>query len=287
MSIRAVLASVLGAGAALLAAPVPASALHAAPVEAPAVGIAPTIRSIPAPDGRTVAMHVWTAPVEKGVVVFSHGFGGAPEAYQPLLSEWAAHGFTVIAPLHVDSQQHPDRRADGATAFSTRLMDLGVARALAERAHAGKPLIVAGHSFGSLMSFIEGGALTPAGPLGDPAVKGVIAFSSPGNIPGVVTDQTYASLTVPLLMVTGDKDLVPGFADDWHAHRTAFDTSPAGDKTLLVFADGDHQLVKAETAFAPIIAASEAFLDAHALGDAEAKAHLAAFAAPGVTVERR
>jgi pimeloyl-ACP methyl ester carboxylesterase len=282
MSIRAVLAC-----ATLLAAPVPALALQAAPVEASAVGIAPTNIRIPAPDGRSIPMSVWTAPDEKGVIVFSHGFGGAPTAYQPLLSEWAAHGFTVIAPLHVDSQQHPERRADGATAFSTRLMDLSVARAMAEHAHPGKPLIVAGHSFGSLMSFIEGGALTPAGPLGDPAVKGVIAFSSPGNIPGVVTDQTYASLTVPLLMVTGDKDLVPGFADDWHAHRTAFDTSPAGGKTLLVFADGDHQLVKAETAFAPLIAASEAFLDAFALGDAEAKARLAAFAAPGVTVERR
>ncbi|WP_395943705.1 alpha/beta hydrolase family protein [Brevundimonas sp.] len=281
MSIRALLAS-----AVLLAAPLPAFALQPTTIEA-ATTVAPTIQSIPAPDGRTVSMHVWTAPDEKGVIVFSHGFGGAPEAYDRLLAEWAGHGFTVIAPLHVDSQLHPQRRADGATAFSTRLMDLGVARAAVEQAHPGKPLIVAGHSFGSLMSLIEAGALTPAGPLGDPAVKGVIAFSSPGNIPGVVTGQTYAPLAAPLLMITGDKDLVPGFADDWQDHRTPFDASPAGDKTLLVFHDGDHQLVKADETFAPIVAASEAFLDAYALGDAEAKARLAAFAAPGVIVERR
>ena len=252
--------------------------------------ITPTQARVPAPDGRAIPISIWTAPDERGVVVFSHGYNGSPTAYQQLLSAWAAHGFTVIAPLHVDSLRHPEQaKYDNRAAFSTRLLDLGVARALARHAHPGKPLIVAGHSFGSLMSLIEGGAVTVAGPMGDPAVKGVIAFSSAGNIPNVVTPDTYRTLDGPLLMITGDRDLVPGFADDWRDHRAAFDASPAGDKTLLIFSGADHQLPGTADGerFDQIIQATEDFLDAYALNDAAARARLQTFAAEGVTVERR
>ena len=252
--------------------------------------ITPTQARVPAPDGRAIPISIWTAPDERGVVVFSHGYNGSPTAYQQLLSAWAAHGFTVIAPLHVDSLRHPEQaKYDNRAAFSTRLLDLGIARALARHAHPGKPLIVAGHSFGSLMSLIEGGAVTVAGPMGDPAVKGVIAFSSAGNIPNVVTPDTYRTLDGPLLMITGDRDLVPGFADDWRDHRAAFDASPAGDKTLLIFSGADHQLPGTADGerFDQIIQATEDFLDAYALNDAAARARLQTFAAEGVTVERR
>lgn len=286
MSIRPAVAALTGLF--FLIAPVaPAAALEAASVAQAA--IAPTHLSIPAPDGRAVLLDVWAAPDERGVVVFSHGFGGAPEAYGRLLTAWARHGFTVIAPLHVDSQKHPNRDATGQVAFLTRLEDLSVARAEAARTHPGKPLIAAGHSFGSLMSLIEGGAVTVAGSMGDPAVKGVIAFSSAGNIPNVVTPETYSTLAGPLLVITGDRDLVPGFADDWRDHRIPFDVSPAGDKTLLIFAGADHQLPgTADGArFDQIVQATEDFLDAYALNDASARARLQAFAADGVTVERR
>lgn len=286
MSIRPAVAALTGLF--FLTAPVaPAAALEAVSVAQAA--ITPTRLSIPAPDGRAVLLDVWTAPDERGVVVFSHGFGGAPEAYGRLLTAWARHGFTVIAPLHVDSQKHPNRDATGQVAFLTRLADLSVARAEAARTHLGKPLIVAGHSFGSLMSLIEGGAVTVAGPMGDPAVKGVIAFSSAGNIPNVVTPETYRTLEGPLLVITGDRDLVPGFADDWRDHRVPFDASPADDKTLLIFAGADHQLPgTADGArFDEIVQATEDFLDAYALNDAAARARLQAFAADDVTVERR
>jgi len=292
MSMRPVLPGL--AGLLLLVAPItPAAAFPVAPAQhAPAqqtAAIGSTRLSVSAPDGRAVLLDVLTAPDERGVVVFSHGFGGAPEAYRRLLAAWAQHGFTVIAPLHVDSQKHPDRDATGQVAFVTRLVDLDVARAEAARTHPDKPLIVAGHSFGSLMSLIEAGAVTVAGPVGDPAVRGVIAFSSAGNIPNVVTPETYRTLYGPLLMITGDRDLVPGFADDWRDHRAAFDASPAGGKTLLIFAGADHQLPGTADGerFDQIVRATEDFLDAHALNDTAARARLQTFAAEGVTVERR
>ncbi|UQV18578.1 alpha/beta fold hydrolase [Brevundimonas albigilva] len=283
MIVRAVLASL-----ALLSAPV-TPALAFSPSGAEAAAVASTRQTLTTPDGRVVPLSTWTAPDERGVVVFSHGFGGAPEAYQRLLSAWAAHGFTVIAPLHVDSQQHPDRSANGQVALTTRLEDLALTRAVAEREHLGKPLVVAGHSFGSLMSLIAGGATTILGPQGDPAVKGVIALSSPGPIPVVVTPETYRTLAAPLLVVTGDQDIVPGYADDWRDHRLPFDTAPEGDKTLIVIAGGGHQTPATAEGeqFDLLVRATEDFLDAYALGDAEAKGRLDALSAPGVTVEHR
>ena len=262
----------------------PATVPHAPTFEAQHV-------SIPAPDGRTIDMSVWTAADERGVIVFSTGIQSPATAYHRILSAWVDHGYTVIAPQHVDAPDHPHRADyDNRSAFVTRIMDVAVARGFARATHPGKPIIAAGHSFGSLMSMIEGGAVTIAGAHGDPELKGIIAFSSPGIIPGVVTPTTYQTMTVPLLMITGDRDLVPGLVTDWHDHRAGFDGSPAGDKTLLVFHDTDHQFVaRADDAdFALVVEATEAFLDAYATGDEGAKARLAALVGPeDVTIERR
>jgi len=281
---------VLAAGLFLSVAPMTAAVAQTAPA-ATAAAFEARHLMIPAPDGRTIDISVWAAPEERGVIVFSSGFNSTPAAYHRILSEWVSHGYTIVAPLHVDSLQHPEHdKYDKTQAFATRIMDVAVARGVARSMAPGKPIIAAGHSFGSLISAIEGGAVTVAGAHGDPEVTGVIELSSPGIIQGLVTPTTYATLDKPLLVITGDKDVVPGFATDWHDHRAAFDSSPAGDKTLLIFADGDHQLIgRADDAdFAVIVEATEAFLDAYALNDAAAKARLAALTAPdGVTIERR
>ena len=253
--------------------------------------VAATHVELPAPDGRKIDVSVWTAPDERGVVVFSHGFGGSPAAYGRILSHWVDEGFTVVAPLHVDSARHPEHdRYDGPAAFSTRIADLAVVRGYLRASHSGKPVVAAGHSFGSLMSLIEGGAVTTAGPFGDPDVRAVIAFSSAGDLPNVVLPDTYAALRTPTLMITGDADLVEGYVTDWHAHRSAFDRSAPGDKMLLVFAGADHSLVGNADAddFELIEQTTTDFLEAYALGDPAARARLDALAAPdGVTVERR
>jgi len=256
-----------------------------------ASAFAPAHVHLSAPDGRAIDVSVWTAPEEQAVVVFSHGYNGNPASYERILSEWVEAGFTVVAPLHVDSLRHPlHAEADGPAAFMTRIVDLAVARGYAKTQHAGKPIIAAGHSFGSLMSAISGGAVTIAGPQGDPDVKAVVALSSAGDLDGVVTPESYAALTVPTLMITGDADLVPQYVTDWRAHRSAFDRSPVGGKMLLVFEGGDHSLIRNadEADFDLIARASTAFMKAHGLGDPEALQTLEALTAPdGVTIERR
>lgn len=272
----------------LLAAPSQAqTAVRSVEVSAPGVAHV----DLAAPDGRKIDLSVWQAADERAVIVFSHGFNGSPAAYERVLSQWVADGFTVVAPLHVDSLRHPEHeKYDARAAFETRIADLAVARGFIAATHPGKPLVAAGHSFGSLMSLIGGGAVTAAGPLGDPAVKAVVALSSAGDLPGLVTADTYSAMTTPTLMITGDADLVPGYVTDWRAHRSPFDRSPAGDKMLLVYAGGDHGLAREADAedFSMIIAATTDFMEAHALGDAAARARLEALPAPvGVTIERR
>ena len=244
-----------------------------------------------APDGRKIDVSVWQAADERGVVIFSHGFGGSPAAYGRLLAPWVEDGFTVVAPLHVDSLRHAQRASyDGPAAFSTRIVDLALVRGFLRATHAGKPLIAAGHSFGSLMSLIGGGAVTVAGPLGDPDVKAVVAFSSAGDLAGVIGPDTYAALKTPTLMITGDADLVEGYVTDWHAHRSPFDRSAPGDKMLLVFESGDHLLVRNadQPDFDLIIRTTTDFMKSYGLGDAAARARLDALSAPdGVSLERR
>ncbi|HST91619.1 MAG TPA: hypothetical protein VLJ13_05410, partial [Brevundimonas sp.] len=132
--------------------------------------------------------------------------------------------------------------------------------------------------------------LTVAGPQRDPDIKAVIALSSAGDLPGVVLPAAYAGLDLPLLSITGDMDLVPGFVSDWRAHRTAFDGSPRGEKTLIIFEGGDHSLIRNADAadFDLVVRATRDFLSAHALGDAAARTRLNRLDAPaGVTIERR
>lgn len=276
--------------AATPAAPVMAQTAPSAAAANP-FALAATHVELPAPDGRRIDVSVWAAADERGVVVFSHGFGGSPGAYGRILSHWVDEGFTVVAPLHVDSLRHPEHdRYDSRAAFSTRIADLAVVRGYLRASHPGKPVVAAGHSFGSLMSLIEAGAVTTAGPFGDPDVRAVIAFSSAGDLPNVILPDTYAALRTPTLMITGDADLVEGYVTDWHAHRSPFDRSAPGDKMLLVFAGADHSLVRNADAadFGLIEQTTTDFLEAYALGDAAARARLDALTAPdGVTLERR
>lgn len=58
------------------------------------------------------------------VIVFSHGFGWSMNGYAPLADHWAAHGFVVVQPTHLDSRtlglSAEDTRTRGSGAFTSR-----------------------------------------------------------------------------------------------------------------------------------------------------------------------
>jgi hypothetical protein len=236
---------------------------------------------------RDVDLAVWRPAAAKGVVIFSHAAGGSPQHYDGLFRAWNAAGFLVAGPVHVDSMTHP-RRADYTlqSAFPLRMADLDAAAEWTAKAAPGLPRAAAGHSYGSLMSMMRGGALEQMIPARDPATKAVVAFSSPGVIPGLIGPTAFSTLTAPTLVMTGDKDVIPGFVGDWRDHLRAFETSPAGGKYAWIGAGVDHYFGGAiagsgkdpvqTAAFAQAQALSTVFLRATVLDEASAKAELAA-----------
>src|SRR6476659_8249761 len=68
-----------------------------------------SVRPVPLPaPGRGEDLRVRVSAPATGddlpVIVFSHGFGESLDGYAPLIDYWAAHGFVVIQPTHLDSR---------------------------------------------------------------------------------------------------------------------------------------------------------------------------------------
>lgn len=251
---------------------------------------APSVVRLPATAGREVDLRIWPAKNPQAVIVFSAGGGGEPAAYNRLMDALVQQGFTVVAPVHRDPLSRGDLSgAGGPQSFIARVEDLAIARGHAAAMEPGRPLVVMGHSFGSLMSSLAVGAGHSAGRQAAPEVKALIAFSSPGLIPGLVTSETYRDLAAPVLVITGDEDVVPGFATDWRDHRAMFDQNETPGSALAVFTGADHNLVvDADAArFSALIDLTTTFIRVHALADEAARVSLAQLSQSGGRLERR
>ncbi|MBD9468527.1 alpha/beta hydrolase [Pseudoxanthomonas sp. PXM01] len=228
---------------------------------------------------RATTMAVWEPAQVRGVVLFSSGHGSWPERYDGVLTAWRDAGFAVVAPLHVDSVKYPEReKFSMQQGFGERLADMKAASGYVAARWPGVPVAAGGHSYGTLISLALGGAMADMAPLRDPSVIAVIGYSSPGRIPGLVTPTTYASVAVPVLIVTGDQDLVPGFVSDAKDHLYPVETAPAGGKVALVLTGGGHNLIGSDTdvSYARARDVGTAFLQAEVLGNANAAKVLAA-----------
>ena len=204
---------------------------------------APRRFDLHAPDGRAIAISEWLPRGRpRGIILFSHGALSSPRLYEAIIAPWVAAGFRVLAPLHVDSAEHPDTaKFPGLASWKARIEDM---RALS--AHIGqRPWIAAGHSYGGLVALTMGGAagISPegvAGPLGDAKVRAVLAFSPPAPIPVLMTREGYAALSVPALIQTGTADDPPG-PDGWEGHLAPFEAAaPGGHRYGLVLEGVDH-----------------------------------------------
>lgn len=202
---------------------------------------------VQAAEGRMSRVSVWRAQGKRrGTILFSHGAQSSPAHYSGLIGPWVTAGYDVLAPLHVDSIDHPETaKFIGFASWRARLEDM---RALA-MVVSDQRYIAAGHSYGALVALTLGGAsaVPPAGLSGslrDPRVGAVVAFSPPAPIPNLITAEGYATLAVPALIQTGDRDVFPGDAGEqsaWKKHLAAFDAAEAGgNRYALVLAGVDH-----------------------------------------------
>lgn len=160
--------------------------------------------------------------------------------------------------------------------FGERIADLCAASAYAAKAWPGRPVVAAGHSFGSLTASCLGGGLATIGNFRNPSVKAVLGFSSPGRIPGLIGPDSYAGNRLPVMLVTGDRDVVPGLVTDWHDHLLPLQSAPAGDKFGITYVGADHEFIgrPADANFVGAAAVTTDFLRAYALADNRARKRL-------------
>ncbi|MGW4323683.1 alpha/beta hydrolase family protein [Streptomyces sp. NPDC004684] len=214
--------------------PTPAAPGHDA--AAPVISVKPVTLS--APDrGDDLQVRV-TAPTtgrDLPVVVFSHGMTLTMDDYAPLADFWAAHGFVVVQPTHLDSLGlAPDDRRTPLiwrirTDDLTGVLDrLGTVEAqvpgLAGRVDHDR-IAVAGHSWGAQTASTLAGARVvdadgiPGESMADPRVKAAVLMSLPGTggadlspmaaqyFPFMNPD--FAELKTPALLLAGDQDRSP------------------------------------------------------------------------------
>ncbi|GIH61918.1 alpha/beta hydrolase family protein [Microbispora siamensis] len=236
----------------------------------PVVSVKPVV--LPAPGrGEDLRVRV-SAPTigrELPVIVFSHGFGGSLDGYGPLVDFWAAHGFVVIQPTHLDSRTlnlPPDdprtpliwrfrvedlkRVLDGLELVEDSVPGLG------GRLDRGR-IAVAGHSWGAqtasmlLGARVLGAEGEPGEDMSDSRIKAGVLLALPGTGGADLTpfaaehfpfmNPSFAEMSTPALVVAGDRDqsLLSVRGPDWFTD--AYFLSPGG-KSLLTLFGAEHSL---------------------------------------------
>ena len=196
-------------------------------------------------DGREITIFDWAPRLcAVGTIVFSHGSGSSPDKYARMIEPWVAQGWRVLAPLHVDSREHPDNaNYKGLASWKARIEDMRILSAYLGDAH----YVAAGHSYGGLVALTLGGAQAIApegisGALGDEKVQAVVAFSPPAPIPVLVTSEGYGAVSVPAFIQTGTLDFVPGITadidDGWKGHLAPFDAAAEGGNRYGLVMEG-------------------------------------------------
>lgn len=214
--------------------------------------------SVAAEEGRSVPMTLF-APGEPGaypLVAFSHGAFASPTRYRAMLAPLAAAGYIVVAPMHIDSEEFGSaERPSPLDTWNTRNLDMalaldppsGILAALEQRGLTidRERIAAVGHSYGAIIAQIPGGAVAtgPDGTVADfrnETVDAVVGWSPPGEVPGMISGAGWKTLTVPTMTITGTTDILPGFIDNWEAHRASYEYAPAGERALWVGEGIDH-----------------------------------------------
>lgn len=222
--------------------------------------------------GRDVDLQVKvTAPLSGDnlpVIVFSHGNAWSMDGYEPLVDRWAAAGFAVVQPTHLDSRRNGIEfddpqfssiwrvRIADLTAILDHLDDL-LAQAGGLDARVDHDRVAAvGHSWGAqtVGTLLGAGVLNADGRPGEDfshslvTVGALIAATGTGDtltpfatehLPFMMPD--YSTMTTPALIIAGGKDqsAMSTRGPDWFTD--AYYLSPA-PKSLLTITDGEHTL---------------------------------------------
>lgn len=240
-------------------------------VPAPIISVKPV--RLPAEKDRGEELQVRvTAPVigqDLPIIVFSHGYGWSMAGYAPLVDFWAAHGFVVIQPTHLDSRTLNIPSEDPRTPLIWRMRvdDLKLILDQLELIEASVPglrgrldrerIAVAGHSWGGQTASMLLGARVldaygePGQDMSDPRIKAGVLLATTGSGGADLTpfaaehfpfmNPSFANMSTPALVVAGDHDqsLLSTRGPDWFTDPYVL--SP-GEKSLLTLFGAEHSL---------------------------------------------
>jgi predicted dienelactone hydrolase len=202
------------------------------------------------------------------VILFSHGLGGTRDGYSYLGRFWATNGYVVVHLQHLGSDDavwrgggRPMEKMKAATLNPKNSMDrpLDVSFALDQlavmnqqagplRGHLDLQRVgLAGHSYGAFTTLACAGQRWGAAgkTLAEARIKAAIAMSAP--VPRAVNESSYAAIQIPILHLTGTKDVSPISDTTAQDRRVPFDVISGAPQWLLTFKDGDHMVFSGAT----------------------------------------
>ena len=240
----------------------------------PVVSFSPVELSVP---GRAVDLQVRVSAPATGsdlpIILLSHGHGNSNylsslRGYSPLADFYAAHGFVVIQPTHLDSNTLNLRsEPEGPLFWRSRAEDMHAILDQIDQIEAAVPglngrldksrIAAVGHSMGGhTVGLLAGMRVTDPSDgtevsLADPRVKAGVLLAPPGtsaNLAAFASEHypvfrygSFTEMTTPALVVVGDQDVSPNFSDRVAWRSDAYFLSP-GPKCLLTLFGARHAL---------------------------------------------
>lgn len=237
---------------------------------APVVSVKPVVLSAPG-RGEDLQVRVSAPAVgsELPIIVFSHGFGWSLDGYGPLADYWAAHGFVVIQPTHLDSRTLNLAPEDPRTPriWRFRVEDLKRILDQLDLIEASVPglsgrldrsrIAAAGHSWGGqTVSMLLGARVLdnngePGEEMSDSRIKAGVLLATTGKGGADLSpfaaehfpfmNPSFAEMSTPTLVVAGDHDQsrLSTRGPDWFTDP--YFLSP-GRKSLLTLFGAEHSL---------------------------------------------
>ncbi|WP_145948204.1 alpha/beta fold hydrolase [Paenibacillus sp. Y412MC10] len=236
----------------------------------PVISVKPVVLS--APDrGDDLQVRV-SAPAtghDLPIIVFSHGYSSSMDGYTPLVDFWAAHGFAVIQPTHLDSKtlNLPPEDPRTPLIWRVRVDDLKRVLDQLDLIEASVPglsgrldrsrIAVAGHSWGGQTASMLLGARVldangqPGEDMSDSRIKAGVLLATTGKGGADLSpfaaehfpfmNPSFADMNTPALVVAGDEDqsMLSTRGPDWFTDP--YFLSP-GSKSLLTLFGGQHSL---------------------------------------------
>lgn len=224
------------------------------------------------------------------VVVFSHAVLDRKEDYPAFMAHWAARGYVVVQPDHLDS---PNVGAlsptEAIAAWRTRPPDVAAVLDALPALQAGLPIrldearVGVGGAYigGSTANYLVGARFFGAdGPetFDDGRVRAALALS-PTGVGGGLTEASWDGVTRPMMVVTGSNDGSRRTQNPPEWRTDPWRLAAPGDKYLLFREglDGGYGGI-ADAVATPtardVAALTLAFWDAHLRDDAAAQAYL-------------